>query len=119
MKITSIQCHMVTIPYRNPYRMAPGETRHKKQIIELVETDDGTTGEGETRVTPIERGGETQEAIYITIRKYFTPLLIGMDPFDIGPIIDRLEGGREAFAARGYELTTLFTVSDFGIELAR
>jgi len=30
-------------------------------------------------------------------------------------IIDRLEGGREAFAARGYELTTLFTVRDFGI----
>jgi orotate phosphoribosyltransferase len=30
-------------------------------------------------------------------------------------IIDRLEGGREAFAARGYELTTLFTIQDFEI----
>jgi orotate phosphoribosyltransferase len=30
--------------------------------------------------------------------------------------IDRLEGGGEAFAARGYELTTLFTIRDFGIE---
>lgn len=30
-------------------------------------------------------------------------------------IIDRLEGGREAFAERGYQLTTLFTVEDFGI----
>ena len=30
-------------------------------------------------------------------------------------IIDRLKGGREAFAARGYELTTLFTIRDFGI----
>lgn len=30
-------------------------------------------------------------------------------------IVDRLEGGREAFAERGYELTTLFTVKDFGI----
>jgi orotate phosphoribosyltransferase len=30
-------------------------------------------------------------------------------------IIDRLEGGREAFAQRGYELTTLFTIKDFGI----
>jgi L-alanine-DL-glutamate epimerase-like enolase superfamily enzyme len=100
MKITSIQCHMVTIPYRNPYRMAPGETLHKKQIVVLIETDEGITGLGETGVTLIERGGETQEAIYITIRKYFTPLLIGMDPFDIGPIIDRLEGfnqGRTGF----------------------
>jgi orotate phosphoribosyltransferase len=30
-------------------------------------------------------------------------------------IIDRLEGGREAFAERGYELTTLFKIEDFGI----
>ncbi|MGL4595841.1 MAG: orotate phosphoribosyltransferase [Thermoguttaceae bacterium] len=31
-------------------------------------------------------------------------------------IIDRLEGGREAFAARGYNLKTLFTVRDFGVD---
>ncbi len=30
-------------------------------------------------------------------------------------IIDRMEGGHEAFAQRGYELTTLFTIKDFGI----
>jgi orotate phosphoribosyltransferase len=30
-------------------------------------------------------------------------------------IIDRLEGGREAFAEKGYELTTLFTIKDFGV----
>lgn len=100
MKITSVQCHRVTIPYRDPYRMAPGETRHKKQIIVLIETDEGITGIGETGVTLIERGGETQEAIYITIKKYFAPMLIGMDPFDIGVIIDKLEGfnqGRTGF----------------------
>lgn len=100
MKITSVQCHRVTIPYRDPYRMAPGETRHKKQIIVLIETDEGITGIGETGVTLIERGGETQEAIYITIKKYFAPLLIGMDPFDIGVIIEKLEGfnqGRTGF----------------------
>jgi orotate phosphoribosyltransferase len=31
-------------------------------------------------------------------------------------IIDRLEGGREAFARRGYELTALLTIEDFGIK---
>ncbi|RIK85869.1 MAG: orotate phosphoribosyltransferase [Planctomycetota bacterium] len=31
-------------------------------------------------------------------------------------IVDRLEGGREAFAARGYDLQTLLTIRDFGIE---
>ena len=30
-------------------------------------------------------------------------------------IIDRLEGGREAFAVRGYDLVTLFTIRDFEI----
>ncbi len=34
-------------------------------------------------------------------------------------IIDRLEGGREAFAQRGYSLRTLLTIRDFGIEPAR
>lgn len=30
-------------------------------------------------------------------------------------IVDRLEGGREAFAQRGYRLESLFTVADFGV----
>jgi orotate phosphoribosyltransferase len=39
---------------------------------------------------------------------------VGLKVQRVLAIIDRLEGGREAFAARGYELTTLFTVRDFG-----
>jgi orotate phosphoribosyltransferase len=41
---------------------------------------------------------------------------VGLKVKRVLAIIDRLEGGREAFAAKGYELTTLFTVKDFGIE---
>lgn len=40
---------------------------------------------------------------------------VGLKVARVLAIIDRLEGGREAFAARGYELTTLFTIRDFGI----
>jgi orotate phosphoribosyltransferase len=40
---------------------------------------------------------------------------VGLKVKRVLAIIDRLEGGREAFAARGYELTTLFTIRDFGI----
>jgi orotate phosphoribosyltransferase len=40
---------------------------------------------------------------------------VGLKVKRVLAIIDRLEGGREAFAERGYELTTLFTVRDFGI----
>jgi orotate phosphoribosyltransferase len=31
-------------------------------------------------------------------------------------VIDRMEGGREAFAQRGYPLSSLLTIRDFGIE---
>jgi orotate phosphoribosyltransferase len=41
---------------------------------------------------------------------------VGLKVRRVLAIIDRLEGGREAFASRGYELTTLFTIRDFGIE---
>jgi orotate phosphoribosyltransferase len=44
---------------------------------------------------------------------------VGLKVQRVLAIIDRLEGGREAFAKKGYELTTLFTVRDFGIEPPR
>lgn len=40
---------------------------------------------------------------------------VGLKVKRVLAIIDRLEGGREAFAAKGHELTTLFTIRDFGI----
>jgi orotate phosphoribosyltransferase len=33
-------------------------------------------------------------------------------------IVDRLEGGAEAFASRGYKLETLLTIRDLGIDPA-
>jgi orotate phosphoribosyltransferase len=42
----------------------------------------------------------------------------GLQVLGVLAVIDRLEGGREAFAARGYSLQTLLTVRDFGIEPA-
>lgn len=41
---------------------------------------------------------------------------VGLKVERVLAIIDRLEGGREAFAARGYQLESLLTVRDFGIE---
>jgi orotate phosphoribosyltransferase len=40
---------------------------------------------------------------------------VGLKVDRVLAIIDRMEGGREAFAERGYELTALFTIKDFGI----
>ena len=43
-------------------------------------------------------------------------LEFGLHVQGVVAIIDRLEGGREAFAERGVELTTLLTVDDLGVE---
>lgn len=40
----------------------------------------------------------------------------GMHVVGVVAIIDRLEGGAEAFGQRGYRLETLLTIRDFGIE---
>ncbi len=41
---------------------------------------------------------------------------VGLKVKRVLAIVDRLSGGKEAFAASGYELTTLLTIKDFGIE---
>jgi len=41
---------------------------------------------------------------------------VGLEVKRVLAIVDRLEGGQEAFAERGYELTTLLTIKDFGIK---
>jgi orotate phosphoribosyltransferase len=40
---------------------------------------------------------------------------VGLKVQRVLAIVDRMEGGREAFAERGYELTTLLTIKDFGV----
>jgi orotate phosphoribosyltransferase len=42
---------------------------------------------------------------------------VGLKVRRVLAIIDRLEGGKEAFNEHGYELSTLFTVEDFGISV--
>jgi orotate phosphoribosyltransferase len=42
---------------------------------------------------------------------------VGLKVTRVLAIVDRLEGAREAFTQRGYKLTTLFTVRDFGIDV--
>lgn len=41
---------------------------------------------------------------------------VGLKVKRVLAIVDRLEGGAEAFAERGYELTPLLTIKDLGIE---
>ena len=43
-------------------------------------------------------------------------LAFGLNVVGVVALVDRLEGGAEAFAERGYQLRTLLTVRDLGVE---
>ncbi len=43
----------------------------------------------------------------------------GLNVVRVVAIIDRMEGGAQAFAERGYPLSSLLTIRDFGIEPPR
>lgn len=91
MKIRDIRCQIVAVPYKNPYRIAPGTTKAARRVIVRVDGDDGLYGIGETGVTVPERGGETVESIALTTLNYFKPKLLGMNAFQIANVIDVLE----------------------------
>lgn len=93
MKITSIDIHMVRMPPRREHNWASKMSipigHHA--IIE-ISTDEGVTGWGEAPAGPTWGGsfgqyfGESPETVQAVIDTYFTPMLTGMDPTQIGPI---------------------------------
>jgi orotate phosphoribosyltransferase len=77
----------------NRYVEGPVQPNDEVVIVEDVVTTGGSSLEAIERV----------EKIGLRVRKVIA-------------IVDRLEGGAEAFAARGYQLESLLTIRDFGIE---
>ena len=58
----------------------------------------------------ITTGGSSLSAIEALRRE------VGAEILCVLAMVDRLQGGRENLAAQGYELRSLFTIRDFGIE---
>lgn len=93
MKITSIVVHMVRMPPRREHNWASKMSipigHHA--IIE-ISTDEGLTGWGEAPAGPTWGGshgkyfGESPETVQAVIDTYFTPVLTGMDPTQIGVV---------------------------------
>ena len=74
----------------------PYEAGEKIVIVEVVVTT------GSSSLAAIERCEE-----------------VGLEVIGVLAVVDRLEGGRAAFAERGYALTTLLTIEDLGVEPAK
>lgn len=87
MKITAIKTFPVSIPLKPEYQMISALGQHKvsKYLLVRVETDAGIDGAGEATVIP-RWSGETVWSAQAIIDRFFTPRLIGLDPFDVDAI---------------------------------
>lgn len=82
------------VPFRRPFSFAaPSDS--KREFVEILvvrlHTDAGIYGVGETQAWRRQGSHETLAGLYATIRDLFTPLLTGRSPFDVGPIMARLD----------------------------
>ncbi len=105
MKITGVEAFPVTVPMRIPYITALTHKDTSSFAVVVIHTDEGIDGFGQATVSapryqPFE---QTLDHILLTIRDLLTPAVIGLDPFDVGLIHDRMDrvalGHRYAQAA--------------------
>lgn len=93
MKITEVKVYAVKIPYINPYQTAMNVTPVGRHVVVKILTDAGIDGWGETAIIsqrgPLE--GPTLEGMYVTLKHYLGPAIIGMNPLEIDKVMEKLE----------------------------
>ncbi|MFQ5913718.1 MAG: mandelate racemase/muconate lactonizing enzyme family protein [Nitrospinota bacterium] len=93
MKITAIESFPVHVPMRIPYITALTHRDTSDSVVVVVHTDEGIDGVGQAttsapRYSPFE---QTLEGILLTIREQITPAVVGLDPFEVGVIHERMD----------------------------
>jgi L-alanine-DL-glutamate epimerase-like enolase superfamily enzyme len=91
MKITSIECIPVSIPFAKPIKMGGGTASVADDVVLKINTDEGITGVCETGDTSLWYMGESQESIMHNITRVYAGILIGENPFNIERIIARMD----------------------------
>jgi L-alanine-DL-glutamate epimerase-like enolase superfamily enzyme len=93
MKITEVKVFMVKIPYKNPYQTAHNITPVGRHVVVKILTDTELVGWGEGGIIaqkyPTE--GATLESMYINIKTYLGPAIVGMNPIEIDKCMEKLE----------------------------
>ena len=107
MKITKVIATIVNIPRRRALKTVYGVSPTTNTVVVQVLTNEGITGIGQT-VAPAPWGGDTAEAIKITIEAYLQPTLLGEDPFNIERLFMRMHkamrGANNAITALDFAL---------------
>jgi L-alanine-DL-glutamate epimerase-like enolase superfamily enzyme len=91
VKITSLECIPVSIPFDKPIKMGGGTASVADGVVLKIHTDEGITGVCETGDTSMWYMGESQDSIMYNLTKMYAPILIGENPFNIERIIARMD----------------------------
>lgn len=99
-RIAAIETIAVAIPCREPFRISKGVIGTPDtpviRILVKLHSADGLVGLGEAAPMP-SWNWETPESVITTIERYYTPALLGQDPFHLNEVHRRL-----AVAVRGH-----------------
>ena len=85
VKIDRIETFPLTYPTAGRFKFfegPKGESLGRQTVVVKITADDGTVGWGQS-VPTNKWSYETLETVHTTIERYLTPVLIGLDPFDL------------------------------------
>lgn len=89
VRVTALRCTPFSIPLRNSVSFSTGRLDAADHVLLEVETDEGITGVAEA----IPRSmvyGESQASIVAAIRDWFAPMVIGLNPFEVERLWERV-----------------------------
>jgi L-alanine-DL-glutamate epimerase-like enolase superfamily enzyme len=89
MKITRITTFNVAFKLKKPLTIAKMVREKSSNTIVKIETDEGIEGFGEATFAPF-FAGETQDSVKMTIDKFLSPALTGMDPMNLLSLVDEM-----------------------------
>ena len=91
MKITSVECIPLSIPFVKPIVMSHGAAKASLTVLLKLHTDEGVTGFCECGDTSMWYMGESQDSIFYNLTSIFAQILLGQDPFNIELILARMD----------------------------
>jgi len=90
MKIANLETIPFRIPLKKVTEWAKGKQDAAEHVLVKIYTDEGIIGIAEAPPRPTIYG-ESTESIKFAIDRWFAPMIIGMSPFDIEKIWNRLD----------------------------
>ena len=104
MKITEVDTVIVRPPIRHAGRLGVGALEAVENVIVRIKTDEGVEGVGEASPWPVFI--ENAPSVKATIDHYLAPAIIGMSPFDVEALVQRMSAVQHGMscAKTGVEL---------------